>query len=89
MINAAMGNFKEAYANLIIHNKLYDSIYSQENKNKIASLEGKHEIELRDKQLLINKFGNNRSAQTASVPDNWFGYFVHYLRPYLQSEHAA
>ena len=54
-IGAEMGNYKDAYANLVTHNKLNDSIYSQENKNKIASLEGKHEIELRDKQLKINK----------------------------------
>ena len=55
VIEAATGKFKEAYSNLTVRNKLYDSIYSQDNKNKIASLEGKHEIDLRDKQLLINK----------------------------------
>lgn len=54
-INAEMGKYKDAYTSLVTHNKLNDSIYSQENKNKLASLEGKHEIELRDKQLKINK----------------------------------
>ncbi|MEH6679745.1 MAG: ATP-binding protein [Sediminicola sp.] len=34
---------------------LYDSIFSQENKNKIAALESQKEIALRDKELLINR----------------------------------
>ena len=55
IIDQAVGDYKGAYTNLLTHNKLYDSVYSQDNKNKIASLEGKHEIDLRDKQLLINK----------------------------------
>jgi signal transduction histidine kinase len=55
VINAAMGNYKDAYYNLKTSSVLYDSVYSQDNKNKIASLEGKHEIELRDKQIQINK----------------------------------
>ena len=54
-VDAAINNYKDAFFNLQYRNKINDSIYSQENKNKIASLEGKHEIDLRDKQLLINK----------------------------------
>jgi signal transduction histidine kinase len=54
-IQALSGKYQQAYANLRAHNILSDSVFSQENKNKIASLEGKHEIELRDKQLEINK----------------------------------
>lgn len=33
---------------------LKDSVYSQENKNKIAAIESQREIELRDKQIQIN-----------------------------------
>jgi signal transduction histidine kinase len=55
VINAAMGDYRDAYTNLKTSSMLYDSVYSQENKNNIASLEGKHEIQLKDKQLLINK----------------------------------
>ncbi len=55
VIDATLGNYKDAYSNIIVRNTLYDSVYSQNTKNKIASLEGKHEIELRDKQLLINR----------------------------------
>lgn len=55
VVQFAMGKYKEAYNNLQLHNTINDSIFSQENKNKIASIEGKHEIELRDKQLQINR----------------------------------
>ena len=54
-VDAAINDYKGAYTSLQYRNKINDSIYSQDNKNKIASLEGKHEIDLRDKQLLINK----------------------------------
>ncbi|HOD09269.1 MAG TPA: tetratricopeptide repeat-containing sensor histidine kinase [Flavobacterium sp.] len=49
------GDFESAYANLELRNELYDSIYSQKNKNKIAALESEKEIELRDKQIQLNK----------------------------------
>lgn len=37
------------------YHKLKDSIFSQENKNEIARLESQKEIELRDKQIQLNK----------------------------------
>jgi signal transduction histidine kinase len=55
VIDAERGKFKDAYKNLVAHDSLYDSVYSQENKNKIASLEGKHDIELKVKEIQINK----------------------------------
>jgi len=55
VVDADLGKYQEAYSNLRTRNTVYDSVYSQANKNKIASIEGKHEIELRDKQLKINK----------------------------------
>ena len=54
-VDADLSQYKEAYLNLRTRNVVYDSVFSQENKNKIASLEGRHEIELRDEQLKINK----------------------------------
>jgi signal transduction histidine kinase len=55
MVNAAVGNYKDAYAELKLSSTLYDSVYSQDNKNKLAAVESKRDIELRDKQLQINK----------------------------------
>lgn len=55
LINAAMGDYKDAYNHLRTSKKLNDSVYSQNNKNKIAALEGAHEISLRDKQLAIRQ----------------------------------
>ena len=54
-VEAAINKYKDAYLTLRTRNAVSDSIYSQANKNKIAALEGKHEIEIRDKQLKINK----------------------------------
>ncbi|MDR3713507.1 MAG: ATP-binding protein [Puia sp.] len=55
VIQAERGKYKEAYANLVTHNQFYDSVYSQENKNKIAALEGQHDIALKDQEIRINK----------------------------------
>jgi signal transduction histidine kinase len=55
VVSANLGKYQNAYLNLRTRNAVYDSVFSQENKNKIASIEGKHEIELRDKQLKINQ----------------------------------
>ncbi|WP_090155735.1 sensor histidine kinase [Dyadobacter soli] len=54
-LQALAGNFKGAYENFRLYQAVQDSLYSQEAKNKIAGLEGKREIELRDKQLQINR----------------------------------
>ena len=48
------GDFKNAYYNIRKYYDVQDSIYSQENKNKIADLESKSEIDLKNKEI-INK----------------------------------
>lgn len=48
-------NYKAALYNLKKHIKLQDSIYSQQIKNKIASLDSEREIAIRDKELQLNK----------------------------------
>ncbi|GAB3926333.1 sensor histidine kinase [Larkinella terrae] len=53
-LQALTGNYKGAYENFRAYQTVQDSLYSQEAKNKIAGLEGKREIQLRDKQLQIN-----------------------------------
>lgn len=51
---AIKGDYKNAYLNFREFQKVQDSLFSQENKNNIAELEGRREIELRDKQIEIN-----------------------------------
>ncbi|MCF0065751.1 HAMP domain-containing histidine kinase [Dyadobacter chenwenxiniae] len=53
-IQAETGDYKNAYLNFRLYQHVQDSLYSQENKNRIAGLQGKREIELRDKQIRIN-----------------------------------
>lgn len=54
-LEAEKGNFKLAYENFKRFHELNDSIYSQENKNKIAAIEGQREVALRDRELAVNK----------------------------------
>ncbi|NBA86530.1 tetratricopeptide repeat protein [Emticicia sp. CRIBPO] len=54
-LQAIRGDYKNAYLNFRDYQNVQDSLYSQENKNNIAGLEGKREIELRDKQIEINQ----------------------------------
>lgn len=52
---ALKGDYKNAYLNFKTFHYIQDSLYSQQNKNKIAAIESKREIELRDKQIQLNK----------------------------------
>ncbi len=54
-LQALKGDYKNAYQNFRYYQNVQDSLYSQESKNKIASEEGRHEIELRDKEIELNK----------------------------------
>lgn len=49
------GDTANALLNLKLRNKINDSLYSQKNKNRIAALENEKEIQIRDKQILLNK----------------------------------
>jgi signal transduction histidine kinase len=49
------GDFKNAYYNIRKYYDTQDSIYSQENKNKIAGLESKREIDLKNKEIVNNE----------------------------------
>lgn len=42
-------------ANLLRFYEIKDSLYSQENKNQIAALESKQELDAKDKQIQLNK----------------------------------
>ncbi|MCU0339135.1 MAG: HAMP domain-containing histidine kinase [Spirosomaceae bacterium] len=54
-LQAERGDYKNAYFNFRQYQAVQDSLYSQESKNKIAGMESQREIELRDKQLEINR----------------------------------
>lgn len=54
-LEAYMGDYKNAFEHYKIYTTLNDSIFSQENKNKIATIVGNREVLLRDKEIELNK----------------------------------
>ncbi|MBC7937747.1 MAG: tetratricopeptide repeat-containing sensor histidine kinase [Rhizobacter sp.] len=54
-VQELQGDYKNALATQRESTGIYDSLYSQENKNKIAALTGERELAVRDKQLELNK----------------------------------
>jgi signal transduction histidine kinase len=54
-VQALKNDYKNAYLNLYTFHYLQDSLYSQENKNKIAAVEGEREVAIRDKEIELNK----------------------------------
>lgn len=51
----ARGNYKKALEYINLNYEIYISIFSQENKNKIASLESKQKLLAKDKEIAIKK----------------------------------
>lgn len=49
------GDYKNAYINFRRYQQVQDSVYSQENKNKIAAIEGEREVAIRDTEIAFNK----------------------------------
>jgi signal transduction histidine kinase len=49
------GNYKGAYDNFYFYQNVNDSIFSQENKNKIAELESRNEIQKKNQEILNQK----------------------------------
>ncbi len=54
-IQKTQGNFEAALATKDLYYKYKDSVFNSDNKETIKNLEDKREIELRDKQIKINK----------------------------------
>ena len=50
-----MKDYKKACENLNLYHSYNDSIFSQENKNKIAKLESAKDIALKNKEIQVNK----------------------------------
>lgn len=54
-LQALKGDYKNAYNNFRAYQNAQDSLYSQQSKNEIANLESAREIEIRDKEIELNK----------------------------------
>lgn len=66
-LQAYKGDTKSAYDNLLLNKYLSDSLYSQENKNKIAAIESEKELEAKQNALEINQL-----KLKASENQKWF-----------------
>ena len=66
-LEAAKGNFKTAYLAMHQYHELYDSIYSQDTKNKLAEAESNYFIDQKNAEIAIQKLtiGNQRKIQWA------------------------
>lgn len=62
-LQSRRNNYKEACKNLLIYNKLNDSLYSQENKNKISEFENAKKIAIKDKEIEINQLTIKKNNQ--------------------------
>ncbi|RYD81764.1 MAG: tetratricopeptide repeat protein, partial [Sphingobacteriales bacterium] len=54
-VQEMQGDYKSALESQRESTRINDSLFSQENKNKIAALTGERELALRDKELELNK----------------------------------
>jgi tetratricopeptide (TPR) repeat protein len=67
-ILAAVEEDQGDYENALLHFKIFytltDSIYSQENKNKIAGIESQKAIDLKDKEIALNKLAIDYQKKT-------------------------
>lgn len=52
---AALGNYPKAYQTEKEYHQLSDSLYSQENKNKIAELENREKLIKKDREIAVKK----------------------------------
>ncbi|MBL7766745.1 MAG: GHKL domain-containing protein [Chitinophagaceae bacterium] len=50
-LQATQGDFRNAYLNFRIFQSYQDSIYSQEYKNQLAEIEGKHTIDIKNAEI--------------------------------------
>ncbi|HKO76913.1 MAG TPA: tetratricopeptide repeat-containing sensor histidine kinase, partial [Flavobacterium sp.] len=57
------GNFIEALNSFEKHNAIKDSLFSNESQNKLTNLQSKREIDLRDKQIEIQKLKINSDTR--------------------------
>ena len=63
------GNYKTALEHYKKYSGMNDSLFSQEKKNEIAGIEGKHNIAVKDNEIAINKLmlANQRKTQLGLI----------------------
>jgi len=68
-VEGERGNFKDALGLYKTYHSINDSLFSQEKKNTIAGLEGKHNIAIKDNEIAINQLmlANQRKTQLGLV----------------------
>ncbi|HTE27495.1 ATP-binding protein [Flavitalea sp.] len=54
-LEEARGNYKAALGHYKTYYSINDSLFSQDKKNELAGIEGKHNIALKDKEIAISK----------------------------------
>ncbi|MFT3679089.1 MAG: tetratricopeptide repeat protein [Ferruginibacter sp.] len=63
-VQAYKGDYKNAYLNFRDFQQVQDSIFSQENKNKIAAIESQREIDKKNDQIKINQLALANQRKT-------------------------
>ena len=54
-VNELKGDYKNAYLHFKDFYTINDSLFSQENKNKIAEIDGNYQLSLKDKEIQLNQ----------------------------------
>jgi signal transduction histidine kinase len=82
------GNYKLALENYKQYSNINDSLFSQDKKNEIAGIEGKHQLILKDKEIAINQLQltNERSTRFGLITALALAAIIGLLI-YLQSMH--
>jgi signal transduction histidine kinase len=68
-LEEAKGNYKSALAYYRQSTAISDSLFSQDKKNEIAGLEGKHNMAIKDSEIAVNKLmlSNQRKTQLGLI----------------------
>ncbi|HZE84968.1 MAG TPA: tetratricopeptide repeat-containing sensor histidine kinase [Puia sp.] len=68
-LEEARGNYQAALENYKTYSTINDSLFSQEKKNEISGLEGKHNIAIKDNEIAINqlKLADQRRTQLGLI----------------------
>lgn len=77
-LKVMQNDYKAAYQYITESYELSDSIYSQENKNKIAAIESKREIEKRDNEIEISRLAlsNERRTRWALIGGSFLLFII-------------
>lgn len=86
MAEATLGRNNDAYQDMRQYNTLHDSVFSKQNAEAIASIEHRHDLELRDKQIALNQLEiTSKKRQTLFLSAGLFLLLCIALLVYIQS----